>query len=146
MNQEDILKQEQDLSFDQFTHEFALKFGLEIVHYIQSHQLKSVGIRIVYKDLLIFQYLMDGKKEDMWLKRKVRTVLESGHSSYYTFFNQEQYPEWIDNDNYTLGGGGFPIIENNQVVGAICVSGLKHDEDHQLIVDTLRKLMKEECQ
>ncbi|WP_028041873.1 heme-binding protein [Candidatus Stoquefichus massiliensis] len=143
MNIEKVIKQEQEFSFQHFTHEFGLKFGLEVINYIQSHQLKSVGIRIIYKDLLIFQYLMDGKKEDVWLKRKVRTVLESGHSSYYTFLHQDQYTDWIDNDCYAVGGGGFPIIENNKVVGAICVSGLKHDEDHQLIVDILRKLKEE---
>ena len=140
LNKEDVIKQEKELSFDKFTHELALKFGLEIVHYIQSQQLKSIGIRITYKDLLVFQYLMDGKQEDIWLKRKERTVLESGHSSYYTFLNQEKYAQWINNDQYTIGGGGFPIIENHKVVGAICVSGLKHDEDHQLIVSTLQKL------
>lgn len=143
MDEKDILLQEHQLVFESFQHAFGLKFGLEIIHYIQSHQLKSVGIRIVYKGLVVFQYLMDGKNEDIWLKRKERTVLESGHSSYYTFLHQDQYSTWIDNDNYTLGGGGFPIIENHQVVGAICVSGLKHDEDHQLIVKTLRKLQEE---
>ena len=68
---------------------------------------------------------MDGKKEDVWLKRKVRTVLESGHSSYYTFLHQDQYTDWIDNDCYAVGGGGFPIIENNKVVGVITKNGAK---------------------
>ena len=77
----------------------------------------------------------------MWLKRKERTVLESGHSSYYTFFHQDDYPWMKDNDLYTLGGGGFPINEKGEIVGAICVSGLKHNEDHQLIVDTLMTLL-----
>ena len=144
MNDKDILQQEKECVFETFHHAFALKFGLAIVNYIQSHQLKSVGVRIVYKDLLVFQYLMDGKNEDMWLKRKERTVLESGHSSYYTFFHQDDYPWMKDNDLYTLGGGGFPINEKGEIVGAICVSGLKHNEDHQLIVDSLMTLLKEE--
>ena len=144
MNKKDILQQEHELVFESFQHAFGLKFGLELIDYIQSHQLKSVGVRIVYKGLVIFQYLMDGKSEDIWLKRKERTVIESGHSSYYTFLHQDQYSTWIDNDNYTLGGGGFPITENQQVVGAICISGLKHDEDHQLIVEILRELLKED--
>lgn len=146
MNNEDVIKQEQTLIFQKFTHDFGLRFGLEIINYIQSNNLKSVGVRIIYKDLLVFQYLMDGKKEDIWLKRKERTVLESGHSSYYTFLHQDQYAAWVGHDDYAVGGGGFPIIENNEVVGAICVSGLKHDEDHLLIVDTLKRLFKEEAQ
>ena len=39
---------------------------------------------------------------------------------------------------------GFPINEKGEIVGTICVSGLKHNEDHQLIVDTLMTLLKEE--
>lgn len=144
MNEEEVVNQEQTLVFKEFTHDFGLRFGLEIINYIQSHHLKSVGVRIVYKDLLVFQYLMDGKKEDMWLKRKARTVLESGHSSYYTFLHQDQYASWVNHDDYAVGGGGFPIIENNKVVGAICVSGLKHDEDHLLIVNTLKRLLEED--
>ena len=70
MNDTDILQQEKECVFKTFSHAFALKFGLTIVNYIQLHQLKSVGVRIVYKDLLVFQYLMDGKNEYMWLKRK----------------------------------------------------------------------------
>ena len=74
MNKKDILQQEHELVFESFQHAFGLKFGLELIDYIQSHQLKSVGVRIVYKGLVIFQYLMDGKSEDIWLKRKERTV------------------------------------------------------------------------
>ena len=69
MNDKDILQQEKECVFETFHHAFALKFGLAIVNYIQSHQLKSVGVRIVYKDLLVFQYLMDGKKGVTWLDR-----------------------------------------------------------------------------
>ena len=124
----------------EWNHEFALEFGLRVQQMIKNKKLKAVGIRITYKDLLIFQYLMDGKKEDIWLKRKERTVLESGCSSYEVFLNKDQYSSWIDNDNYAICGGGYPIIENGNCVGAICVSGLKHDEDHQLIVDILKEM------
>lgn len=124
----------------EWNHEFALEFGLRVQQMIKNKKLKAVGIRITYKDLLIFQYLMDGKKEDTWLKRKERTVLESGCSSYEVFLNKDQYSSWIDNDNYAICGGGYPIIENENCVGAICVSGLKHDEDHQLIVDVLKEM------
>lgn len=123
-----------------FSHELALQFGFKVQQHIKQNQLKAVGIRIHYKGLLVFQYVMDGKKEDNWLKRKERTVLESGKSSYEVFLNQNHYSTWINDDKYAICGGGYPIIENGECVGAICVSGLKHDEDHQLIVDVLKEM------
>lgn len=122
------------------THDWALQFGLKIQKIIKDEHLRPVGIRVTYKGLLVFQYLMDGKKEDQWLKRKERTVLESGKSSYEVFLNQEQYHTWINNDQYAICGGGYPIIENGQCVGSICVSGLAHDEDHRLIVRVLKEM------
>ncbi len=44
---------------------------------------------------------------------------------------------------YACCGGGFPLnIKKAGVVGTICVSGLPHLEDHQLIVDSLREYLK----
>ena len=40
-------------------------------------------------------------------------------------------------------GGGFPLIIRGELRGSILVSGLVHDEDHQVIVDCLRKIKDE---
>ena len=40
MNKKDILQQEHELVFESFQHAFGLKFGLELIDYIQSHNLK----------------------------------------------------------------------------------------------------------
>lgn len=37
----------------------------------------------------------------------------------------------------------FPLIIHDELRGSILVSGLVHDEDHQVIVDCLRKLKDE---
>ena len=86
---------------------------------------------------------------EKWIERKKRTVREFGHSSYLVGlqfpildapFELETAP-WMDPQRYTGSGGGFPIaIRNVGVVGAIAVSGLRHDLDHALIVEALTKL------
>jgi uncharacterized protein (UPF0303 family) len=45
----------------------------------------------------------------------------------------------LDPADYAWGGGGYPVrVKNTGLVGSICVSGLKGEEDHQIIVDALR--------
>ena len=83
---------------------------------------------------------MNGKTSETWLNRKEKTVLESKHSSLYVFYNQDNYSHMLNNDNYAVCGGGFPLIVNNEVKGTFIISGLSHEEDHQLIIDALRKI------
>lgn len=141
MQGEDILLQEQQLQFHEFSHELALKIGLKAVEKIQARQQKDIGIRIVYQGLLVFQYLMNQKKEDQWLKRKENTVLTIGHASLYAHVVKEPYLHLAGDEHYALGGGGFPIIENGEVKGAICISGLEHTQDHALIVEILQEVI-----
>jgi len=138
------INDEKTLQFKQFTHAKALQFGLAAVSHVVENHKRRIGVRITYKGLLVFQYLMDDKNEDMWLKRKENTVMTTGHSGMYVFEHADEYKDLEDNDNYAICGGGFPIIEDGGVVGAICVSGMAHDEDHQLIVDTLKTLLEGE--
>ena len=46
-------------------------------------------------------------------------------------------------ESLVICGGGFPLIIHDELRGSILVSGLVHDEDHQVIVDCLRKLKDE---
>lgn len=136
-------EEEKMLQFDDFRNEDALAFAKKITDWAKENSIKPLGIRITKDDLLVFQYLMDGKKEDNWLKRKERTVLESGHSSLYVFEHAQEYPQMKDNDLYCVGGGGFPLVIKGEMRGSICVSGLVHTEDHALIVRTLKELKNE---
>lgn len=53
----------------------------------------------------------------------------------------KQYKEWESSELYAICGGGFPIIKQNEVKGAICVSGLDHLDDHEVIIESLRKVL-----
>lgn len=84
---------------------------------------------------------MEGKNGEEWLDKKQRTVEKFHHSSYYIFFkNQITHQYDALKEKYAICGGGFPITVNNKVVGSICVSGLQHNEDHELIINSLERL------
>ena len=88
------------------------------------------------------------KKEKgvIWLDRKQKTVEKYGHSSYYIYLENEEnktYQADEKDESLVICGGGFPLIIHDELRGSILVSGLVHDEDHQVIVDCLRKLKDE---
>lgn len=137
---DNTLLQEQELVFETFTNKDALKFGLKVLEIVEREQLKNVRIRVKYDDDIVFQHIMDGKKGDMWLNRKENTVMDSKHSSLYVFEHELEYEYMIDNDRYAVCGGGFPLIVNNELRGCFIVSGLAHDEDHDLIIKALKEM------
>lgn len=137
MNLREVKAQEQRYQFTEFKHSDGLKIALKIMENAKATKPKPVGIRIVYEGNLIFHYLMDGRKPAPWLNRKEKAVLESKHSSLYVFYNKEDYPDWLEDETYAICGGGFPILIHNEVKGAICVSGLEHTQDHDLIIQAL---------
>ena len=117
--------------------ELEKKYSLEI---IKEEGLKPVRIRVKKDDDIVFQYFMDTKVGDSWVVRKEVTVLESNHSSLYVYEHSDDYSYMINNDDYAVCGGGFPLIINNEVRGVFVISGLEHTEDHDLIIRALDKL------
>lgn len=47
-------------------------------------------------------------------------------------------------DDYAIHGGGFPIrvVNMDQVVGVVVVSGLQQQHDHQVIVEVISDFLK----
>lgn len=141
MTSEELLQLEKDLSFESFENHDAFNIALEIIQRVKTENLKNVRIRAVLNGDIVFQYLMDGKVGETWLNRKQHTVETFKHSSYYVWQKNNEtneYSKYTTDENYAICGGGFPIIVNDNVVGGFYVSGLAHDEDHQLIVDAFR--------
>ena len=136
MTKEEVLQLEKELSFQEFNNHDAYQLGQIIVDHIEKNHLKNVRIRIVLDKDIVFQYLMDGKKGVIWLDRKQKTVEKYGHSSYYIYLENEEnktYQEDEKDESLVICGGGFPLIIQNELRGSILVSGLVHDEDHQVI-------------
>ena len=146
MTKKEVLQLEKELSFQEFNNHDVYQLGQIIVNHIEKNQLKNVRIRIVLDGDIVFQYLMDGKKGVVWLDRKQKTVEKYGHSSYYIYLENEKngtYQADEKDESLVICGGGFPLIIQNELRGSILVSGLAHDEDHQVIVDCLSKIKDE---
>jgi uncharacterized protein (UPF0303 family) len=90
---------------------------------------------------------------EVWVARKRATVLRFGKSTWYMrhkFYEDERAfaekyrlgPEEVG--KYAIHGGGFPVkVEGVEgVVGAIVVSGLPQEQDHQVIAETLAEYVE----
>lgn len=141
---EEVIKQEEKYIFNNFTNKDAYTLGNLIIKKVEDNKLKNVRIRIVIDNDIVFQYIMDGKKGEEWLDRKQNTVEKYQHSSYYVYLQQDTIKDLDVNDSsLAICGGGFPLVINNTIRGCIIVSGLAHDEDHQLIIDCLKEFKDE---
>lgn len=138
---EDALLEEKKYSFNSFTHNDAFFIGKSIVEYVNNKNLSPVRIRIVINNDIVFQFLMEGKTNENWLNKKQRTVEKFKHSSYYIYLKNEIQHQYDKiKEDYAICGGGFPIVVKEKMIGCICVSGLKHEKDHQIIIDVLKCL------
>ncbi|KZF19725.1 hypothetical protein L228DRAFT_271045 [Xylona heveae TC161] len=89
---------------------------------------------------------------DIWAARKRRTVLRFGTSTWYMRAKcgteeafKAKFALGERAGDYAIHGGGFPVrvrgVEG--LVGVIVVSGLKMEEDHQVIVQCLEEYLGE---
>jgi len=124
-------------NFKEFTHKQALNIGLDALRIVSERQLRRIGVRIVIDDILVFQYLMDGKNEDNYLKGKENVVKETEKSSMYVYEYSEEYNHLLNDVRYCVNGGAIPIIINQQVRGSISISGMTQELDHSLALEVL---------
>ena len=142
-------EQEKTFQFDHFTREDALRLGLAL-HENAKPFGQPVGIEISIGGLAVFRYLPEGATADnaLWLARKRRSVELMEMSSLRFMAWMEAGGDTLESrklpaDDYAACGGGFPILlRGTGMIGAICVSGLPHLDDHQLIINTLAEHFK----
>jgi uncharacterized protein (UPF0303 family) len=153
---DDILKQllqeEQELQFTGFNEATAWQIGTQLVERSVSKGL-PVTIDITRGDHQLFHASLSGTSadNDEWIKRKVRLVYRFGHSSFYMGqllkskgkTLEEAY--LISESQYAAHGGCFPVIvKGTGMIGTVTVSGLPQEEDHKLVVQTIRDFLVQE--
>lgn len=78
-----------------------------------------------------------------WVARKRNTVMEYWKSSYRVALelmqsNKTFEDRGLERIHYAASGGGFPIrLKTGGVIGAIVVSGMTQEQDHQFIIDAV---------
>ena len=145
----ELLQQEEEIQFGSFDNDMAFVIGLALVDAARSKD-KGVTIDIARNGQQLVHFAMQGTSHDngVWVQRKNNVVNRFGHSSFYMGISlkskdqtmEEKY--LISSSEFAAHGGAFPlIIRGVGVVGTITVSGLPQEEDHELVVTTLRAFL-----
>jgi len=147
-----LLQEEQELQFTSFNETTAWQLGSQLVEHAMDENL-PVTIDIRRGEHQLFHASMKGTSadNDEWVNRKVRLVKRFGHSSFYIGQMLRKKGKTIEESylipesEYAPHGGCFPIIvKGTGMVGTITVSGLPQEEDHKLVVESIRAFLAKE--
>lgn len=144
---EECLQEEKKYEFDIFCAETAWQIGKAGVMYAKEKGL-SVCVDIFAYSRQLFHYCSDGctVSNEEFLRKKRNAVLYFGHSTRFLHIKNKsdtsllQTKYGLELRDYCITMGGFPIrIKNSGIAGAICVSGLAPQEDHDFIIHLLEE-------
>ncbi|HEX4296763.1 MAG TPA: heme-degrading domain-containing protein [Devosia sp.] len=140
-----IIEQEKALIFPAFDEAIAFKLGsaLRDAAIAGSH---GIVADVRTWDRPLFYMALPGTTGDNpnWVRRKANTVQRLMKSSYRVVL-EKSWPEdffparrGLDNMDYALAGGGFPVrVKGAGLIGAVVVSGLHERDDHRLVVNAI---------
>lgn len=143
------LEEENQFKFKSFNAKKAFMMGQRIANYAIENDLQ-VCVEIVANGKVLFHFASDKciPDNDQWLKRKINTVMYFHHSSKFIHFKLKGDSSLIGSkyglrtEEYAVIHGGFPIyVENAGFIGAIAVSGLQPNEDHDLVIQTIKEFL-----
>ena len=144
-----IEKQEARLVFKAFDELAALDLGQRLVTLALS-QSAPVVIDIRTPDRTLFHAALPGASpdNDHWARRKSNVTLRFHKASLRVGENNRLRERGVTPDlgldplDYADHGGSFPVrVTGTGVVAAITVSGLKSQEDHDMIIAVLEDLL-----
>jgi uncharacterized protein (UPF0303 family) len=145
---EQIENLEKQYVFDKFDRTTAYAIGTMMANKAINQNL-PITIEVYLNDMVVYRYSHTGSQpiNMNWSIRKRNSVLMFGHSTMW--LNEKLKGDYallsarygLNSEDYTLLEGSFPILTQSGVIGAISVSGLKPQEDHQIIVDTLNEFL-----
>lgn len=144
----EILKeQEQLLRYGTFTRDMALDLGLSIRSLARDVYHGGAAIRILEDGLIIFSCKMDGSsgENDWWMDRKLAVSRMTGVSSLRAYVEAEaglRDALWTARPgNFAACGGCIPVFRKDGGIPFchVLVSGLQHQEDHQVIADAMAR-------
>lgn len=143
-------QEEQELVWDTFNSETALRLGLHLTQEA-DHRSQAVTIEITLRGHRLFLHAMEGTHPDNenWIRRKNNVVNYFGSSSWHTALRLRSENKTLEKDfdlsesDYVLAGGAFPLILKGEgQVGTITISGLPDEEDHDLVTSGIRSFLE----
>jgi uncharacterized protein (UPF0303 family) len=141
------LAQEKAIDFDRFTYPDAWALGSRLVETATRHGY-PVAIGINFGQQRVFHAALEGAAatNDDWLARKFRAVYTHNCSSWalecLVRATGEDYHRVYGyrTEDIAVAGGAVPLRVRGSLIGAVGVSGLASEEDHQLVVAALSAL------
>jgi uncharacterized protein (UPF0303 family) len=146
-----LLQEEEELQFTRFNEDTAWEIGNALIQHAIRERL-PVTVDITRGEHQIFHAGRPGTSadNDEWVKRKIRLVNRFGHSSFYIGQLLKSKGKSLEDacliseGTFAPHGGCFPIIvKGTGMIGTITVSGLPQEDDHRLVVITLREYLKD---
>lgn len=149
---ERLVAEEAELVFDRFTLDDAWALGIRLRASAAERGL-PIAIAIWFGPQRVFHAALPGASADNdgWLDRKHRVVERYGRASLLIGeafrANGEDFDTHarLDPREYAAHGGVVPLrVAGGTVIGAVGVSGLPQQEDHDLVVEHLRAYRREQ--
>jgi uncharacterized protein (UPF0303 family) len=127
-----------------FNAEVARRLG-EIVVNIAGRRSLPIAVGVALPDRPLYFCALEGSNAENvdWIRRKENTVFRFERSSLEVGVMLEGEGQTVASlglpeQRYSAFGGGVPLrVQNGDVVAAMCVSGLDHVADHELVVEAL---------
>ncbi len=130
---------------EKFSNRIALEMGLAIAE-LATEKNVQVGVEIRRLNYSVFLFIDENLSADIqnWLRRKANVAKHFERSSLSV--RQEfkdaavlQTTFGLDEKDHALSGGSMPIfLKEGGMIGTVTVSGLKDEDDQQLIIDALK--------
>lgn len=133
------------IELDHFSNRIAFDIGLKIVELAKSRN-QHIAVDVSRLNHTVFLFVDDNLPADKhnWLRRKanvakrfeesslsVKNDLKDGQMSLDKTFG-------LDERDFIAKGGSIPVfIKNAGMIGTITVSGLRDEEDHNIIIESL---------
>lgn len=133
------------ITLEKFSNKIALEIGLAIVN-LAKERNQNIAVQIERLNQTIFLYVGDDLPADKhnWLRRKANLAKhfeESSLSIKQDLIQGKMTLEGtfaLDEKEYLAKGGAIPIfVKNAGMIAVVSVSGLRDEEDHQIIMDAL---------
>lgn len=143
---ERLVAEESELVFERFTLDDAWELGGRLRMTAAERGL-PIAVAIWFGPQRVFHTALPGASADNdgWLDRKHRVVERYGRSSFLIGeafrANGEDFDTHarLDPGEYAAHGGVVPLrVTGGTVIGAVGVSGLPQEDDHDLVVEHLR--------
>ena len=133
------------ITLKKFSNKIGLEIGLAIVN-LAKERNQNIAVQIERLNHTIFLYVDDNLPADKhhWLRRKANVAKHFEESSLSVKQDliegkmslKETFA--LDEKEYLAKGGALPIfVKNAGMIAVVSVSGLRDEEDHQLIMDAL---------